>query len=224
MPAEQVPVLQKHVISRCNYYGKPVITATQMLESMINNPRPTRAEASDVANAVLDGTDCVMLSAETSVGSYPLEAVEYMDRIVLAIEAGRVFPHSEQHAIPEDKELNVADAIGRASCVIADQINAAAIVTLTSSGGTARVIAKYRPRVPILALSDNPDTLTQLAFTWGVYPVLIPPLKEMDYQLSALREHVLASEFVHKGEHVVYSAGSPLQKRATTNMLEVHRL
>lgn len=224
MPAEQVPVLQKHIIARCNYYGKPVITATQMLESMISNPRPTRAEASDVANAVLDGTDCVMLSAETSIGSYPVQAVEYMDSIVRAIEEGRMQPQGRQHEIPEDKETNVADAIGRASCVIAEQISAAAIVTLTSSGGTARVISKYRPPMPILALSDDPETLKQLAFTWGVMPVAIPPLAEMNYQLAALRDIVLATGEVHKGDHVVYSAGSPLQNRASTNMLEVQRL
>ncbi|PLX32784.1 MAG: pyruvate kinase [Ignavibacteria bacterium] len=224
MPAEQVPVLQKRIIARCNYYGKPVITATQMLESMIGNPRPTRAEASDVANAVLDGTDCVMLSAETSIGSYPVEAVQYMDSIVRAIEESGTQLAGMQHEIPEDKETNVADAIGRASCVIAEQINAAAIVTLTSSGGTARVISKYRPRVPILALSDDPETLKQLAFTWGISPVAIPPLAEMNYQLAALRDIVLATGEVQKGDHVVYSAGSPLQNRASTNMLEVQRL
>ncbi|MCB2204670.1 pyruvate kinase [bacterium] len=224
MPAEEVPVLQKHIIQRCNFYGKPVITATQMLESMIQHPRPTRAEASDVANAVLDGTDCVMLSAETSIGDYPVEAVSYMDRIVRAIEKEQPPSPPAQKEIPEDMQLNVSDAIGRASCVIAGQINAAAIVTLTTSGGTARVIAKYRPRVPILALTDNADTHRQLAFTWGVTPVRIPPLSEIDYQLSALKSQVLESGLAKRGEYVVYSAGSPLQKRGSTNMLEVHRL
>ncbi len=224
MPAEQVPVLQKRIIQRCNFYGKPVITATQMLESMIEHPRPTRAEASDVANAVLDGTDCVMLSAETSVGAYPRESVEYMDRVVRAIEEGEPRAHTMQHNVPQDMHLNVSDAIGRASVGIAEQIDAAAIVTLTTSGGTARVIAKYRPAVPILALTDNNDTYRQLAFTWGVRPRRIRPLSEFRYQLSELREEVLASEEVSKGDYVVYSAGNPLQKRVSTNMLEVQRL
>ena len=224
MPAEQVPVLQKHIIRRCNYYGKPVITATQMLESMIEHPRPTRAEASDVANAVLDGTDCVMLSGETSVGSYPVEAVDYMDRIVRTIEADGAQSPLGGRDIPDDTELNVADAIGRASCVIAEQINAAAIISLTPSGCTARVIAKYRPATPILALTDDAGTVRQLAFTWGVTPVRIPPLKEMNYELSALREHILRTGLVEAGQLVVYSAGSPLQKRGSTNMLEVHSL
>ncbi|MDT8323173.1 MAG: pyruvate kinase [Bacteroidota bacterium] len=224
MPAEEVPVLQKHIIQRCNFYGKPVITATQMLESMIQHPRPTRAEASDVANAVLDGTDCVMLSAETSIGAYPTEAVSYMDRIVRAIEKEQLQSLQVPREIPEDMQNNVSDAIGRASCVIAAQIRAAAIVTLTTSGGTARVIAKYRPGTPILALTDDAETCRQLSFSWGVIPVLIPPLSEIDYQLAALRSHVLASQLAARGDYVVYSAGSPLQKRGSTNMLEVHRL
>lgn len=240
MPAEQVPVLQKHIIRRCNYYGKPVITATQMLESMIAHPRPTRAEASDVANAVLDGSDCVMLSGETSIGTYPIEAAAYMDRIVRAIEAdaaasgggstrsGHHGPDTSHglgsHDIPEDDDRNIADAIGRASCAIAEQIGAAAIVSLTTSGGTARVISKYRPTVPILALTDNPRTMRALLLTWGVTPVLIPSLERIDFDLEALRPHLLATGLVSKGQRVVYSAGSPLQKRVTTNMLEVHTL
>ncbi len=224
MPAEQVPVLQKHIIRRCNFFGKPVITATQMLESMIEHPRPTRAEASDVANAVLDGTDCVMLSGETSVGAYPVETVAYMDKIVRAIEENGSARIAATHDIPEDMGLNVADAIGRASCVIAEQIHASAIICLTSSGGTARVIAKYRPATPILALTDDEEVMRRLAFTWGLIPVLIPPLSEMNYQLSGVRDHVLATDVVRKGELVVYSAGSPLQNRVSTNMLEVHNL
>ncbi len=224
MPAEQVPVLQKHIIRRCNYFGKPVITATQMLESMIEHPRPTRAEASDVANAVLDGTDCVMLSGETSVGRYPVEAVTYMNRIICAIEKSGGAAPGSTHDIPEDLQTNVADAIGRASCVIAEQIKAAAIVSLTRSGGTARVIAKYRPATPILAVTDDEQTLRQLAFTWGLTPVLIPPLDALGYQLGGLRDSLLATGLVEKGQQVVYSAGSPLQKRGSTNMLEVHSL
>jgi pyruvate kinase len=165
-----------------------------------------------------------MLSGETSVGAYPVEAVEYMDRIVRAIEENGVTAVKSGHEVPDDAELNVADAIGRASCEIAEQIGAGAIVSLTTSGGTARVIAKYRPAVPILALTDRTQTMRELAFTWGVTPVAIPPLADMRYELDGLREHVLATGLVAKGQLVVYSAGSPLQKRVTTNMLEVHTL
>lgn len=223
MPAEEVPVLQKDIIRRCNMHGKFVITATQMLESMIEHPRPTRAEASDVANAIADGSDCVMLSGETSVGRYPLEAVRYMDRIIRAIERDAERP-VRNYAQPEDIERNIADAIGRASCVLAEQIHAAAIVTLTTSGGTAEVIAKYRPRMPILALTDNDATLRRLSFVWGVHPVRIPGLAELQYDMLALDAFVLRSGFARSGELVVYSAGTPLQKRPTTNMLEVRKL
>jgi pyruvate kinase len=223
MPAEQVPVIQKHIISRCNYFGKPVITATQMLESMIEQPRPTRAEASDVANAVLDGTDCVMLSGETSIGAWPVDAVEYMDRIIRAIESSQSRA-DRRYNIPEDEKQNVADAVGRAACVIAEQIDAGAIVTLTSSGGTARIVAKYRPQTPIIALSDSPDTLRALAFTWGVRGVRIPPLSDVAYDIGALTAFVASTGLVEEGRLAVFSSGSPLHKRSTTNMLEVRKV
>ncbi len=223
MQAEDVPVLQKHIITRCNFFGKPVITATQMLESMIENPRPTRAEASDVANAVIDGTDCVMLSAETSVGDYPVQSVEYMDRIIRKAEE-HFRANQRAYDIPKESQHNVADAIGRACCVIAEQVEAAAIVPLTSSGGTARIIAKYRPATPILALTDHEETQRQLTFVWGVYPKLIPPLVETDSLLTTIADIVLATGFAKRGDHVVYSAGTPLNKRVSTNMLKVERL
>jgi pyruvate kinase len=224
MPAEEVPVLQKHIIRTCNHYGRPVITATQMLESMIHNPLPTRAEASDVANAVLDGSDAVMLSAETSVGRYPVQAVRYMDRIVRAIEKDRPDSTALRRDVPTDHRSNVSDAIGRAACVIAEQIGAAAIVPLTTSGGTARAVAKYRPRTPIIAVTDHEHTLRRMAFIWGVTPLLIPPLDSIGYRLEALDDVLLSSGLLKPGDTVVYSAGSPLRERASTNMLEVHRL
>jgi pyruvate kinase len=194
-----------------------------MLESMIEQPRPTRAEASDVANAVLDGTDCVMLSGETSVGAWPVEAVQYMDRIIRAIENSE--PRAGKgHATPSDRQLNVADAIGKAACVIAEQIDAAAIVTLTRSGGTARIVAKYRPPTPIIALTDNEDTLRTLAFTWGVHAKLIPPLQDLSYDLDNLHAYVLQTGLVSPGMHAVFSCGSPLHKKGTTNMLEVRKV
>jgi pyruvate kinase len=223
MPAEDVPVLQKRMIDRCNYYGKPVITATQMLESMIANPRPTRAEASDVANAVIDGTDCVMLSGETSVGRFPVEAVETMDRIIRTTE--RHFHHDAPlHEVPADVRHNTADAIGRACCVIAGQIHAAAIVPLTSSGGTARIIAKYRPTTPILALTDNEDTLRQLAFVWGIIAARIPSIAESDDIFAVARDAVRASGIASAGTQVVFTAGMPFSQRVSTNMLKVEQL
>jgi pyruvate kinase len=232
MPTEEVPVLQKHIIRRCNFHGKPVITATQMLESMIHNPRPTRAEASDVANAVLDGTDCVMLSGETSVGAYPVETVETMDRIVRAIE--REAAHQRAvlyaadaatiHGTSTEHTSGVPDAVGHAACVVAEQIGASAIVTLTTSGRTARLIAKYRPSTPILALTDDEETARRLSFVWGVRAVHIPPLAQYDYCIDGMADHVLASGFVRPGDLVVYSAGSPLHQRNATNMLEVRTL
>jgi pyruvate kinase len=223
MPAEQVPVLQKHIIRRCNAHGKPVITATQMLESMISQPRPTRAEASDVANAVLDGTDCVMLSGETSVGDWPIESVTYMDRIIRAIEGAEKM-HEREYAIPDDEQHNMTDAIGKAACGLAQQIGAAAIVTLTRSGDTARLIAKYRPSTPILALSDTPATLRSLAFTWGVRGTLLPPLPDNEYTIDAVRALLLERGLIAPGALVVFSIGSPLHKRGPTNMLEVRKV
>jgi pyruvate kinase len=223
MPAEDVPVLQKRIIDRCNYYGKPVITATQMLESMIGNPRPTRAEASDVANAVIDGTDCVMLSGETSVGRYPVETVETMDRIIRRTEE-HFHHHSPLHDVPTDARHNTADAIGRACCVIAEQIHAAAIVPLTSSGGTAKIIAKYRPGIPILALTDNAETLRRLSFVWGLTAKLVAPIAECDDMFSSVRDVVISSGFASAGDHVVFTAGMPFSQRVPTNMLKVEQL
>jgi pyruvate kinase len=220
LPAEDVPVLQKRIIDRCNYYGKPVITATQMLESMIANPRPTRAEASDVANAVIDGTDCVMLSGETSVGRYPVQAVQTMDRIIRKTEQ-HFHRHSPLHDIPTDARHNAADAIGRACCVIAEQIHAAAIVPLTSSGGTAKIIAKYRPTIPILALTDNEDTLRHLTWVWGLTARLVPPIAECDALFTAVHGVVLASGFVSPGDQVIFTAGMPFAQRVSTNMLKI---
>jgi len=223
MPAEQVPVLQKDIIRRCNFHGKPVITATQMLESMISNARPTRAEASDVANAVLDGSDCVMLSGETSIGAWPVQAVSYMDRIIRAIEH-TTDAAARTHAVPVEDHLNAADAIGRACRVIAEQISADAIVTLTTSGGTARVIAKYRPSIPILALTDRENTLRELAFVWGTRPVLIPPLTDMEHDLGRLGSYLVEHGLCRRNDRIVFSAGSPLQNRSATNMLEIRKL
>lgn len=223
LPAERVPVLQKHIIARCNYYGKFVITATQMLESMIENPRPTRAEASDVANAVIDGTDCVMLSGETSVGRYPVESVETMVRIITTTEE-EVWPGAGARIVPADEQQNIADAIGRASCEIAAQVGASVIVTLTDVGDTARIIAKYRPRTPILALTDNTDTLRRLSFVWGIKARYFRPFDESDPLPAELAATITSSGMAAPGDLVVLSAGRPLPSRPHTNSLIVFRV
>lgn len=164
---ERVPLIQKTIVQKCRYFGKPTIIATQMLESMINNPRPTRAEASDVANAVLDGADCLMLSAETSIGKYPIESVDYMNKIIKEVEKNsqiRGFSKIEQVFTPNE----IWDAIARASCILAEQIRAKAIIALTKRGFTAMNIAKYRPNVPIVALTESIDVVRWLSFVWGV--------------------------------------------------------
>lgn len=223
MEVEDVPILQKKIIERSNVHGKPVITATQMLESMIENPRPTRAEASDVANAVFDGTDAVMLSAETSVGKYPFEAVNYMHRILRKAEEQREKKHRE-YEIPKDKHENISDAIGRACCVIAEQIHASAIIPLTTTGGTAKTVAKYRPLTPIIAMTDREETYRQLSLVWGISAHLIPTLTDTDSTLDCVRTTLLSSGAIREKDFVVYTAGIPLQLRTSTNMLKIEQL
>ncbi|MAT40312.1 MAG: pyruvate kinase [Ectothiorhodospiraceae bacterium] len=223
MPAEDVPALQKHIIKRCNFYGKPVITATQMLESMIENPRPTRAEASDVANAVIDGSDCVMLSGETSVGKYPIEAVEYMNRIIRKAEEFHR-DSAVEYDVPKDIEWNVADAIGKACKMISDQVGAAAIVSVTGSGGTAKIIAKYRPDIPILALAGSEEIVRQLAFVWGVQATMFEPQADTEERVESIKKLVLQHGVAKEGDYAILTAGLPVKKRLSTNMLRVVQL
>ncbi len=167
LEAEKVPIVQKEIVRKCRYYGKPVIIATQMLESMISNPRPTRAEASDVANAVLDGADALMLSAETSVGNYPVQAVDYMHRIIFEAERDE-FSQAFQKKDLVFHSTEIYDAIANASAQLAEQIKAKGIIALTENGFTAINIAKYRPTIPIFALTENIETIRKLSFVWGV--------------------------------------------------------
>lgn len=220
MPAEDVPILQKDIITKCNQSGKPVITATQMLESMINNPRPTRAEASDVANAVIDGTDCVMLSGETSVGSYPFTTVEYMDKIIRAAEAK--FAESKyQHEISLTKQSSLNDAIAKASCVIAGQIKASAIVCLTNSGYTAQNIAKYRPVIPIIAFTQSIDSLRRLSLTWGVVPYQVSCNFKFDDVISQAGEILSNIDYISKGDNIVFVSGLVEDKLHSENMIKI---
>lgn len=217
---EEVPLIQKDLIKRSNYYGKPVITATQMLESMINNPRPTRAEASDIANAVLDGTDCVMLSAETGTGRYPLEAVDYMYRIIKTIEDK--YPASDfirRHT--KHEESDISDAIGKAACQLAEQVNASAIVTLTNSTLTAKKIAKYRPKVPIIAVTHSDHVHRRLNFVWGVTSLFIEQESDFVANFDLLKPHLLNCEFIQPGNLIVFVSGLAEESFGNDNMVKL---
>jgi pyruvate kinase len=224
MPPEDVPMLQKQIIRKCNEAGKPVIVATQMLESMISNPRPTRAEASDVANAVVDGCDAVMLSGETSVGKYPVEAVQIMNRIILKAESVlRERPSSMRwrEMLPGDQH----DAIGRAACLLAEQMKAAAIVAVTRSGETARVLARYRPDPPIIAITDTEKTLRTLNLVWGIQGMVMSSLgTDSDKALADIRQRLVDSGAVQHGDNVVMLAGHPFFARGSTNLIKVERI
>ncbi|MFN3134146.1 MAG: pyruvate kinase [Candidatus Kryptonium sp.] len=222
LPTEEVPVLQKMLIKKANIAGKPVITATQMLESMVSNPRPTRAEATDVANAVLDGTDAVMLSSETSIGEFPIEAVKVMNRIIQSIETqynfyGPVFDSNL-------KLKNEVDAIGRAACLLAQQLNAKAIVTITHTGATAKSIAKYRPAVPIIALTDNDEVVKHLNLVWGVAGIKLKEISETDKTIENAKIQLKESEILEGGDLIIMTAGIPLFQRGSTNMIKVERI
>lgn len=220
--AERVPTIQKQLIHGCNELGVPIITATQMLESMISSPTPTRAEASDVANAVFDGTDAVMLSAETASGQYPFETVRTMARIIIDAERSRdnFSRHRDNMGLPG----SVVDAIEHSAASIAKQVGAVAIACLTHSGMAARTLAKYRPTTPIVAIMDNEPNLRKLAFVWGVRGAIIPKIVSTD-DLFAMVEKVLQTHGWAEAEDlVVVTAGIPTLRRGTTNMVKVHRI
>lgn len=224
LPPEDVPILQKMIIKKCNHAGKPVIVATQMLESMIHNPTPTRAEASDVANAVVDGCDAVMLSGETSIGSYPLEAVRIMDKIIGKIESegvGRLRVVDRHDAAVEGRP----DALGRAACVLAEQMRAAAIVVVTRSGQTARIVSHYRPSPRVIAITDRPAILRSLNLYWGVQGVVIDELAgDSDKALQDIQEKLIATGMVERGEYVVLLAGQPFFAQGSTNFIKVEKV
>lgn len=220
--AEKVPNVQKKLIHSCNQLGVPVITATQMLESMISSPTPTRAEASDVANAVFDGTDAVMLSGETASGNYPKEAVATMSRIVL--EAERTHALYSRHAEVFPMPGSIVNAIESSAAHIAEQVGAIAIVCLTHSGMAARTLAKYRPDAPIVAILDNEKMLRRLCIVWGVRGEIIPKIVATD-DLFAMVETVLKKNgWANTEDLVVVTAGVPTLRRGTTNMIKVHRV
>jgi pyruvate kinase len=224
VPPEEVPLHQKSIINKCIRAGKPVIVATQMFESMITNPTPTRAEASDVANAVLDGADAVMLSGETSVGAYPVEAVAMMTRIINNIETHAATTRMDERWIAnEDHESQ--SALGRAACVLAAQIGAAAIVAVTQTGSTARIVARYRPRTPIVAVTTSPSTLRRLNLVWGIHAVLAEKAeKDSDATLRTVEATLLEEGILHSGDPYVLIAGQPLFAGGGTNMIKVEKM
>lgn len=221
IPTEEVPVVQKLLIEKCNAVGKPVITATQMLESMLANPRPTRAEASDIANAIFDGSDAIMLSGETAAGAYPVEALETMARIAARAEAALDYSN-----ILLAKGLSVqrttTGAISHATVQIAHELGADAIITVSESGFTARMVARYRPKATIVAVTPRPKTLRRCQLYWGVYPVLGPDAKNSDEMVAGAISLALSTGIVKQGDLTVITAGVPAGIQGTTNMIRVH--
>lgn len=221
LPTEQVPMLQKMIVRKCNELGKPVIIATQMLESMVENPMPTRAEASDVANAVLDGADAVMLSAETSIGHYPVEAVEVMDKICRTAEE-QIADEQYDLWMNRVQHLNAYDALSHATCLLAKQIHAPTIVALTHSGATAVSVAKFRPRARIIAVVDREKIMRRLNLIWGVRAVMVEDLKkDTDVAFAMIREKLLQEGYIRRGESIVTMAGIPLFEGHPTNTIKV---
>lgn len=223
MPIEDIPMAQKKIIRACNRLGKPVITATQMLDSMIRNPRPTRAEVTDIANAVLDGTDALMLSGETAVGAYPLEAVQMMAKVAECAEADMDYSRLLQEKNVLFGQESITDAIGEAVATIAHDQKAKAILCATSTGGTARAVSKFRPQTPILAATTSEATYRAMALYWGVYPMLIPVPKDTDEMISLTVEAVRHGH-VQEGDLVVITAGTPVGVPGSTNLIKVHRV
>lgn len=221
IPAEEVPLVQKMLIKKCNAQGKPVITATQMLDSMQRNPRPTRAEASDVANAIFDGTDAIMLSGETAAGTYPVEAVQTMHNI--ASRAEQALDHKEiLSARSKENEHNITDAIGQSVAYTALNLEVNAIITPTESGHTARMISKYRPKAPIVAVTANESTKRRLSLVWGVYPEMGKEARTTDEMLEVAVEESVNSGLVKHGDLVVITAGVPVGEAGTTNLMKIH--
>lgn len=223
IPAEEVPLVQKRLIKECNLAGKPVITATQMLDSMSRNPRPTRAEASDVANAILDGSDAIMLSGETASGKFPEEAVRTMSRIAQSTEDSL-----EWGTLMKKRTVNVGqnttEAISYATCATALSLGAAAILSATKSGSTARMVAKYRPQVPIVASTPDTEVYRKLLLVWGVYPLLVNESDNSELLFDESLEIAQKIGVIKEGDLVVITAGLPLGIPGSTNMIKVHTI
>lgn len=220
IPAEEVPLVQKKLIALCNQLGKPVVTATHMLESMQHNPRPTRAEATDVANAIFDGTDAIMLSGESAAGKYPVESVQTMDRIARQVENSPLY-QEYIHQWPQGK-MTITDAVGQAVSSTAAALDATAVLTPTESGYTAHVVSKHRPACPIIAVTPHQHVVNQLMLTWGVYPILFESQDNTDEMMEKAIEAAVREKIIKHGDLVVITAGVPVREPGTTNMMKVH--
>jgi len=219
LPPQEVPVLQKSIIKQCNALGKLVITATQMLESMINSPIPTRAEASDVANAVWDGSDVVMLSGETSVGKFPFRTVQIMNDIIKNAEQHREDRTNNYYITPDSLQENLFDSVGKAIVEISRQINAQAIVVFTFEGRTARIISKYRPESKIIAISNSFETMNNLCLHWGVTSVYREKIDKEHLAIDDAKELLLNSKLANKGDLIIFTAGAPYSEKSRANWL-----
>ncbi|HLV08832.1 MAG TPA: pyruvate kinase [Halanaerobiales bacterium] len=220
IPPEKVPVIQKNLIRKCNQKAKPVITATQMLESMIRNPRPTRAEASDVANAIYDGSDAIMLSGETAAGIYPVQAVKTMVQIAEEIEASDSY-QEKARSIKTPVAKTITEAISSASCKTAMDLNAHCIITATTSGYTARMVSKHRPMLPVIGATHSSDVKHFLSLVWGVYPLQVAESKNTDEMIDNSISAALEQAIIQRGELVIITAGVPVSMSGATNLIEV---
>jgi len=224
VPIDEVPVIQKMLIRKANRAGKPVITATQMLDSMIRNPRPTRAEVSDVANAIFDGTDAVMLSGETAVGLYPVETVRMMSRIATHTEGSLDYSNILDEKTRLDTGQSITGAVGQATCDIAHDLNCTAILTASATGRTARVVSRYRPRAPIICATNRTETYQRLALVWGVHPVLVEIADDSDSMMQASIDAAGQTGLVKNDDVVVLTGGVPVGRPGSTNFIKIHRI
>lgn len=222
IPLEKVPLIQKQIIHLANRYCKPVITATQMLESMVHNYRPTRAEVTDVANAILDGSDAVMLSEETAKGRYPVESVRMLSKIARETEPSFTRNGNFETLRDQDNTITIPDAISMATCQVAHDLNTKVIITATQTGGTARFISKYRPRQLILAVTPSLNTYRRLALVWGVTPMLTEPIQDTDDMMKKSIEAAKQAGYITEGETIVITGGVPVWKPGSTNLLRVY--
>lgn len=218
---ELIPLVQKEIIRKCNKAAKPVITATQMLDSMQRNPRPTRAETTDVANAIIDGTDCVMLSGETAAGKYPVEAVKTMRDICITTELSDDFEENI-YQTEIDRKITTTNAISKSTCTIASQLRAKAIITCTASGNTAKAVSKFRPRTNIIACTIDEKVARRLSVSWGVYPIIVDTAHETDELIERAIVGALKENYVQEGDLTVLTAGIPLGVSGTSNLIKVH--
>lgn len=222
IPLERIPLVQKKIIRIANSYCKPVITATQMLQSMVSSYRPTRAEVTDVANAIFDGSDAVMLSEETAKGRYPLESVRMLLKIAGEVEPGLVKKSNFESMQTPGSMITIPDAISSATCQVADSLNIKAIITCTQTGSTARFVSRYRPKQIILAVTPSLNTYRRLALVWGVIPILTEPMQNTDDMMKKGIEAARQAGYISEGETLVITGGVPVWKPGSTNLLRVY--